>query len=66
VKRAAISVSLNVVNNALPTAVGAAGNRLPILAESRIGARLVPGETSVPSSIAICTTSWPRSGDEVQ
>jgi hypothetical protein len=39
VKCVAISVSLDVVNNALPTAVGATGDRLPILAESRIGAR---------------------------
>ena len=46
VKCVAISVSLDVVNNALPTAVGATGDRLPILAESRIGAGapIVPGE----------------------
>ena len=38
VNLAAISVSLSVVSKALPTAVGAAGNRLPTLAMRRIGA----------------------------
>jgi hypothetical protein len=68
VKRAAISVSLNVVNNALPIAVGASGTAPDTRREPHRGAPLVPGEVQDIRAVEHrdLTTSWPRSGDEVQ